>query len=110
MRQKDERGATTPGGARGFLKSSGATLLVALVVVCIGALGLWSLGAVHASGAQDGTPSWAATYTNQFMMSDAAAVTSQPAARPEKATGNQEEAVKLLRSWTYTDFPPTRGG
>jgi len=81
-------------------------LLVAVVVVSASALGLRSLGLAADTG---DTPSWSATYTSNFMMSKAPAAASAPAVRPA-AAANREDSLQLIRTWTYTDFPPTQGG
>jgi hypothetical protein len=93
--------------SQSFLKSSGLLLLVAVVVAAAAALGLRSLG--MAADTSD-TPSWAATYTSSFMMSKAPPATRSQAERPAAAPLNREESLKLIRSWKYTDFPPTQGG
>jgi hypothetical protein len=95
-----------PSRTRSFLKSSGLLLLVAVVVVAAAALGLRNLG--MAADTSD-TPSWASTYTSNFMMSKAPAAPAQ-ADRSAEAAGNRDESLKLIRNWKYTDFPPTQGG
>jgi len=92
---------------RSILKSSGLLLLVAVVVVSAAALSLRSLS--MAADTSD-TPSWAATYTSSFMMSKAPPANRSQTDRPAAAPLSREESLKLIRSWKYTDFPPTQGG
>jgi len=91
------------------LKSSGVALVVAVVVVSAVGLGLWNIGTVQAGTEKVSTPSWTATYTNNYMMADKAPAAKTPTSHPA-AANDREDSVKLLRTWTYTDFPPTRGG
>jgi hypothetical protein len=95
-----------PSTPRSLLKTSGLLLLVAVVVVAAAALGLRSLGLAADTG---DTPSWVATYTSNFMMAKAPPAARTPAVRPADAA-SREESLKLIRNWTYTDFPPTQGG
>jgi hypothetical protein len=96
-----------PAQTRSFLKSSGLLLLVAVVVMAAAALGLHSFSL--AADPSD-TPSWLATYTSNFMMSKAPVANPSQTERPASAPLDRDESLKLIRSWKYTDFPPTQGG